>query len=361
MARRVVTLSTIAVVSFLLGGFLLPHLQVRWVGSVPAAQAQTNPADITSWARTQPVALAAEKSAPSVVSIDTVSNVESPWGIFGEFTSVTPEKGAGSGVLLTSDGYVLTNDHVVEGANRITVTLATGKVLAGKIVGSDHLTDIAVVKIPGTGYPAATLGDSSHLRPGQWAIAEGNPLGTFSHTVSFGVVSALGRKLMIGDRTYEDLLQTDAAINPGNSGGPLLDIDGDVIGINTATVQSAQGISFAIPINTARSISHELIEHGKIRRAWSGLQLQDIPPRVARFYGISSKGAVIVGVDANSPADHIGFQQGDIIRKIDKQDVPDAEWLTNYLNHQAIGATVTVQVERDNQSQSVAMKLEEQP
>jgi len=296
-----------------------------------------------------------------VVNIDTLSNVRQAWGFFGEFERVVPQKGAGSGVIISPDGYILTNDHVIEGASKITVTLANGKSFAGRLVGADHLTDIAVVKIPGASYPYASMGDSSQLRPGEWAIAEGNPLGTFSHTVSLGVVSALARKLTIGDRTYENLLQTDAAINPGNSGGPLLDINGDVIGINTATVSEAQGISFAIPINTARSIADELIKYGKIRRAWTGLEFEDIPARTAQQYGIDPNGAVVVGVDSGSPGDRIGFEQGDIIRRVDGQPVKNADWLRNYLNHKKIGSTVVIVVERGNRRQAVKMKLAEQP
>ncbi len=171
----------------------------------------------------------------------------------------------------------------------------------------------------------------------------------------------MGRKLKIEDRTYEDLLQTDAAINPGNSGGPLLDINGNVIGINTATVASAQGISFAIPINTARTIAHDLIQNGKIRRAWSGLSLSDIPPYVARSYGIDPNGAVVAGVEDNSPADGAGFEQGDIIRKVNGISVNDAEWLQNYLNHQTIGTLVRITVERNDRHQEVAIKLTERP
>ena len=350
-------------VGFVTGGVIVPHLQLRWVNGPPAI-AQTpasSTTDLAAWARSQPVAVAAEKCAPAVVNIDTISNVRQSFGFFGEFTQLVPEKGAGSGVIMTSDGYVLTNSHVIEGANRITVTMADGKSVAGRLIGSDHQTDIAVVKIPGTDLAHATLGDSSHLHPGEWAIAEGNPLGTFSHTVSMGVVSALGRKLTIGDRTYEDLLQTDAAINPGNSGGPLLNIDGDVIGINTATVESAQGISFAIPINTARAIAHELIQSGKIKRAWTGLELADIPRRVARAYHIDPNGAVVAGVDENSPAEAAGLQQGDIIRKANGQAFSKSEPLQSYLNHLAISAAVLLIVDRGDTQLAITLKLGEQP
>jgi serine protease Do len=218
--KKTTAFVVLAAVSFLAGGQVMPHLQLRWVDS-PAARAQAAPssASLAAWARTEPVALAAEKGSSAVVSIDTVSTTRQRFGFFGEMTRLVPEKGAGSGFIFSPNGYVLTNSHVVEGANRITVTMADGKSFTGKLVGIDHLSDIAVVKLPGQGYPSIQLGDSSTLHPGEWAIAEGNPLGTFSHTVSLGVVSALARKLTIGDRTYEDLLQTDAAINPGNSGG----------------------------------------------------------------------------------------------------------------------------------------------
>jgi serine protease Do len=348
-------------IAFVAGGLILPHVQVRWTGANAAAARAGDDTSLTSWARNQPVAVAAEKCAGAVVNIDTVSTVRQSWGFFGEYTRLVPEKGAGSGVIISPEGYILTNDHVIRGANRINVTLANGKTLNGRLVGSDHQTDIAVVKIPGGQYPAATLGDSNHLRPGEWAIAEGNPLGTFSHTVSLGVVSALGRNLTIGDRTYDDLLQTDAAINPGNSGGPLLNINGAVIGINTATVSSAQGISFAIPINTANSIAQQLIQYGKIKRPWTGLQLADILPSAARAYGIDPTGAVVIGVDQNSPADQADFQQGDIIRKVNNQVVHNSNELQKYLNAQPIGASVNLLVERDNEQQTVTLKLEQEP
>jgi serine protease Do len=349
--------------SFVMGGVLLPHVQVHWVTGDPAmaAPGRTAAAQVAAWARTEPIAVASERVASSVVNVDTLSSVRQRWGMFGEFARTVPQQGAGSGVIINSDGLILTNDHVIDGANRITVTLANGKTFPGKLVGADSLTDIAVIKIPGTGYHAASLGDSSRLRPGQWAVAEGNPFGAFSHTVSLGVVSALGRKLMVGDRTYEDLLQTDAAINPGNSGGPLLDINGNVIGINTATMASAQGISFAIPINTARTIAQELIQNGKIKRAWSGLEVADIAQNEAESEGIDPNGAIVAGVDSGSPADRIGFEEGDIIRKVDGKAVPDGDWLRNYVNHKPVGSKVTLLVERGGQDQNVQMRLAEHP
>ena len=362
MTGRVSASLVLATGSFLLGGAVLPHVRVSWVAGAPAAaQPAAIPLSVNNWVRTQPVAMAAEKGAPAVVNIDTISSVKQSFGFFGEYTRMVPEKGAGSGVIISPDGYILTNDHVIDGANRISVTLANGKTLAGRLVGADHMTDIAVVKIPGGNYPAAVMGDSSKLRPGEWAVAEGNPLGMFSHTVSFGVVSALGRKLTIGDRTYEDLLQTDAAINPGNSGGPLLDINGSVIGINAATMSSAQGISFAIPINTARSIADQLIKDGKIKRAWSGLELTTISPEVADTYGIDIHGAIVGAVDPDSPADSIGFERGDIIRKVDGRTVESSDWLRNYLNRQAVGSVHTILVERGDEQQSIQMKLAEEP
>jgi serine protease Do len=287
------------------------------------------------------VANIAAESNKSVVNIDTATAVvlpESPYNFpreFGHFLGPDfsdpgnghkkfEQHGQGSGVIIKSDGYILTNNHVVRDADQIRVTLADKRTFAGKVVGRDSFTDLALVKIDGTDLPVARLGDAERLRPGDWAIAIGSPVG-LSHTVTLGIISALGRSL--GESLNVDLIQTDAAINPGNSGGPLLNIHGDVVGINTAIRSNAQNIGFAIPIDIAKNVAQQLLENGKIARAWVGVYMQDLTPEVASRLGIdgTTRGVVLVQVAQGSPADRASLEPGDIIQKVDGQKVETAK------------------------------------
>lgn len=288
------------------------------------------------------VANIAAESNKSVVNIDTATSVvvpESPYNFpreYGHFLgpdfadpySRSPQKyeqhGQGSGVLIKSDGLILTNNHVVRDADQIKVTLADKRTFSGNVVGRDIFTDLALVKINATDLPIAKLGDTTRLRPGDWAIAIGSPVG-LSHTVTLGIISALGRSL--GESVNVDLIQTDAAINPGNSGGPLLNIRGEVIGINTAIRSNAQNIGFAIPIDIARDVAQQLLDKGKIARAWVGVYMQDISPKIAKTLGVSDDtvGVVVVQVAERSPAAKAGLMPGDIIQKVDGQPVSTAK------------------------------------
>ncbi len=232
-----------------------------------------------------------------------------------------PERAAGSGVIVDGRGYILTNHHVIENADEIEVRLSDDRKFPAKLVGRDSKTDLAVLKIEpaGTALPVAALGDSDKLRIGQWAIAIGNPFG-LDRTVTVGIISATGRT-HVGVATYEAFIQTDASINPGNSGGPLLNIDGRVIGINTAIVSSGQGIGFSIPINMAREVMTQLIDKGRVVRGWLGISIQDLSPDLAAGFGVPGTGGVLVAdVIKDSPAETGGLKAGD---KIGEQPTDD--------------------------------------
>ena len=228
--------------------------------------------------------------------------------------------GSGSGFVFSSDGLILTNAHVVDNSGRINVILLDGDEFTGEIVGIDNDTDIAIIKIFGSGYTPARLGVSGEMKIGQLLIAIGNPYG-YQHSVSVGVLSGVGRTMRTPDgHLVDDILQTDAALNPGNSGGPLIDTGGEVVGINTAIIQSAQGLSFAIGIDTAKEIARYLIKDGKVLKAWLGLMLHEIEinPRIRNFYRLNSnKGLVITGLEGISPAANANLKEGDIILEFD--------------------------------------------
>ncbi len=291
---------------------------------------------------------AAESISPSVVKIE-VSQL-------GQNRSGEPRErtGGGSGFVFTPDGLVLTNSHVVHGATRIAVSLPDGQRFPAHILGDDPATDLAVIRIglPSNGGPhlvAAPLGDSQRLRVGQLAIAIGNPYG-FQYTVTAGVVSALGRSLRsYSGRLIEDVIQTDASLNPGNSGGPLVTSDGRVIGVNTATIVGAQGLCFAIGINTAKFVAGRLLRDGKIRRSYIGVEAQTTPlhRRIVRFYDLPSESGVIVASVANaSPAQKAGLRDGDVIVALDGKPVAGVDDLHRLLTDARVGASSLLTVLR---------------
>lgn len=258
--------------------------------------------------------------------------------------------GTGSGVILSPDGLVLTNSHVVQGARHATVTLIDGRLLSGRILGDDPDTDLALVRVDEDApLPAARLGDSKELKQGQIAIAIGNPLG-FDATVTAGVISALGRSLRsTNGRLIEDVIQTDAALNPGNSGGPLVSTRGEVIGINTAIIAGAQGICFAVASNTASFVIGELAAHGRVRRAYLGIGAGTVPlpRRIALRLGLTQKtGAVVSAVEKDSPADHAGLLTGDILLALDGTTIASAGDLVRLLDAQKIDRTVPIDILR---------------
>jgi len=272
---------------------------------------------------------------------------------------VIPQKGAGSGFIIDSKGYILTNEHVVRGADEIKVTLKDGRKLAGEVVGQDASLDLAVIKVEAKNLPTVRLGDSSRIRPGEWVIAIGNPYG-FSNTVTAGIVSATGRSL--DDLGKKNLIQTDAPINPGNSGGPLLDLNGEVIGINVAIVAGAQSIGFAIPINAAKDVVDELIEKGKIIRPWVGIYMRDVDEKVAAYLDLPlAEGVVATEVVKDSPAEKMGLKKYDVIREIDGKKVKASSEVTELINKKKPGARITVKVYREGKTKELKGTLGERP
>ena len=231
------------------------------------------------------------------------------------FYGLVPSEGQGSGIVLDRNGLIVTNNHVIDGATRVQVNLKDGRTLVGEVVGADEQTDVAIVKVDARDLPAADLGDSEKLRVGQFVLAIGNALGLpGGPTVSMGVLSAIGRPLPGTDFIFEGLLQTDAAVNPGNSGGPLADLEGKVIGINTAMVPYAQGVGFAVPINTVKRIAAEILEKGRVSRRWIGIAGVDLNPQLSRRYGITAdSGFLVAEVVQGSPSHLAGIREGDVI------------------------------------------------
>lgn len=265
---------------------------------------------------------AAARITPSVVNIDV------------------PKRGGGSGFFFTPDGFILTNSHVVGGAAQVNVTLLDGERYAASIVGDDPHSDLAVVRISAPSQVAANFADSDRIKPGQLAIAVGNPYG-FQCTVTAGVVSALGRTMRAkSGRLIDSVIQTDAALNPGNSGGPLVDSHGDVIGVNTAVIAMAQGICFAIGINTAKFVASRLIRDGRITRSYIGVAGQNVPlhRRIVRFYDLKNeRGVLVMSVEKDSPADKAGLREGDVIIAFGDKTVSSVDDLHRILTEERVG------------------------
>jgi serine protease Do len=269
-----------------------------------------------------------------------------------------PRSSLGSGVLINKDGHILTNNHVVENATDIKVSLSDKEEFNAKVVGRDPKTDVALIKIEATrDLPVAPLGNSDRLQVGEWVIAIGNPFG-LGHTLTVGIASAKGRT--IGAGPYDDFIQTDASINPGNSGGPLFNMNGEVVGINTAIVATGQGIGFAIPINLAKGILTQLHEQGKATRGWLGVQVQRVTPELAKSFGLDrERGALVVDVQPNSPAERAGLQRGDVIVEYREQTIEDMNQLPRLVADTAPQSEVEVKLIRKGQAQVVQLKVDE--
>lgn len=291
---------------------------------------------------------AVERVGPAVVSVGMARRAPERLARRG-----LPElHGSGSGFVIAPDGFVLTNSHVVNSADRIEVRFADGAVSSATLVGDDPHSDLAVLRIPGSGLPSALLADSSAVRVGQLVIAIGNPLG-FQATVTAGVISALGRTLRSqSGRLIEGIIQTDAALNPGNSGGPLVDFRGDVIGVNTAIIAGSQGICFAISSNTAKQVASQLINFGTVRRAYLGviLQMAKVPRRLSARYGLAQEGAALVTeLDPEGAARKAGLRDGDVIVKVGTRAVLSPDDLQVVLGQHRIGEPLTVEVLRGDE------------
>ncbi|MBD3880991.1 trypsin-like peptidase domain-containing protein [Phormidium tenue FACHB-886] len=327
------------------------------------------------------IADAVQKVGPAVVRINSTRTVASrgpdffsedpAFGRFfgGQGEGRSPERveeGTGSGFIVDSKGIILTNAHVIDGADEVSVTLTDGRSFSGKVMGEDPATDVAVVKIEATDLPTATLGDSTQLKPGEWAIAIGNPLG-LDNTVTAGIVSATGRSssdIGVPDRRV-GFIQTDAAINPGNSGGPLLNERGEVVGMNTAIIDGAQGLGFAVPIDTAKRIADQLISTGKVEHPYLGVQMKKLTPELKTALNEDpnspirvqeDSGILILKVLPNSPAAQAGLQAGDVIQKISNQDVADADEVQRVVEASKIGQDLPLQLRRNGETLTLNVK-----
>ena len=318
----------------------------------------------------------ANKVKPSVVAIRSERTVTVGPGYGEDFFKGTPfedffkqhggppvkrkQMGEGSGVIVDGKGHILTNYHVVAGAEKITIHLFDGRELKGTVRGTDSRTDLAVVHVETPGLPVAVLGDSDKIQVGEWAIAIGSPFG-LEETVTVGVISAKGRS-GLGTGTYEDLLQTDASINPGNSGGPLVNIDGEVIGINAMIIQPGQGIGFAIPINLARTIMEELIKTGKVIRPWIGIGLQDITPDLMKFFNLKEKeGALISQVYNGSPAEQVGLKVGDVVIEVDGVEIKSSQDVVREVLKKKVGQKVNLVILRGGKRLEISVTTAQMP
>jgi len=310
---------------------------------------------------------AAKAALPAVVNVATARAAKLPDDPFARlFFGNRParrERGLGSGVIVSADGFVLTNNHVVEGAQDIRVTLADRREVSARLVGTDPKTDLAVLKLPGAGYPVVALADSSRVEVAEVVLALGNPFG-LSQTVTQGIVSAVGRA-DLGIADYEDFIQTDAPINPGNSGGALVDARGALIGINTAIFSQtggSQGIGFAVPVNMARQVMDQLVRRGRLTRGYLGVSLQEVTPALARGLGVSAERGVVVGdVAPDSPAARAGLKRGAVILAVDGKPVDDVGRFRNLVAGTAPGTTLKLTVLRDGREQTLDVALGETP
>ncbi len=328
------------------------------------------------------IATAVERVGPAVVRINSARTVTAsrPPAIFNdpffrEFfgdmgvpdqPTERIERGTGSGFILNANGIILTNAHVVEGADQVTVTFKDGRELRGEVLGEDPLTDVAVIKVEANNLPVVSIGDSDALRPGEWAIAIGNPLG-LDNTVTAGIISATGRtsaQIRVPDKRVQ-FIQTDAAINPGNSGGPLLNERGEVIGINTAIIGNAQGLGFAIPINQARAIADQLIANGRVEHAYLGIQMRTLTPALKAEINADTRsglrlqadqGVVILGIARNAPGAQSGLRLGDVILSMNGQTITEADQVQRTVEGTAVGEAIAVTINRGGQTVELSVR-----
>jgi serine protease Do len=377
---KVITLTTVAISCLAIG--LMVSSSLNWT-SPSAAQNLINPpqaATATPASRPASFSGLAEKLSPSVVNIKVVKvekagfnqpQMEIPDGpmgdLFRRFFQEMPQvpenrrtQGAGSGVIISKDGYILTNNHVVEGAKEVTVTLANQQECKARVVGRDPKTDLAVLKVESKeSFPAVAMGDSDQLKVGDWVVAIGNPFG-LNNTVTSGIVSAKGR--VIGAGPYDDFIQTDASINPGNSGGALINMKGELVGINTAIIPNGRGIGFAIPVNTAKPLVPQLISTGEVTRGYLGVNIQSITPELAKALKLRDrKGALVADVFSGGPADKGGIKRGDVIIAYNGKVVEDSHHLPALVAATPVTQEATVTILRNGQEQKLSMKVGQLP
>lgn len=342
------------------------------VESQTPARANTNtiPPSVSA-ARRTPVVVVAHAVLPSVVNIQTEATIRrravdpflDPFGLFGGRERSYTSQSLGSGFVWSSDGIIVTNHHVIEGASRITVNFKDGRQLPATLIGVDPDSDLAVLRVEQKGLAAAPIGTSGDLMIGETVVAVGNPFG-LSGTVTTGVISALGRSVPSQDqsRTFTDFIQTDASINPGNSGGPLLNIEGKVIGINVAIYAQAQGIGFAIPVDRARKVIEDLLRYGQVHSAWIGAVTATLTPEEARRLDHrATRGAVVVRVFAGSPAEQAGLRPGDVITSANGKPIDSREAFSTATATLKSGETLTLSVDRGGASRNVSLRAAEPP
>jgi Do/DeqQ family serine protease len=385
MSRRPILIAVVAILLVAAGGG--GYLLRDRLGRSAAAPTPSSPQAASGLALAEALQLGfvdvAQHVRPAVVHLGTIQRPKSRRGpnvppgnddpffrdFFNQFFgSEGPDSrsefrrpGLGSGVIIDKRGLVLTNFHVVKGADEILIRLSDKREYRGQILGTDPKTDLAVVKFqPDQEITVASLGNSDALRVGEWAIAIGNPFG-LDQTVTVGVISATGRS-DVGIATYENFIQTDASINPGNSGGPLVNLKGQVIGVNTAIVAAGQGIGFAIPINMVKRVVDQLVDKGKVVRGWLGVALQPLSPDLAQSLGLAgTNGAVVGSTITGSPAAQAGLQQGDVIVAYDSTPVDDYRHVQRLVAETGVGKSVTLQVVRKKQKMDVAVTIAEVP
>jgi len=377
MKNKIVVGIAVLLIGFLLGGisfYLLGEVTGKHGSRIPFS-APTVPGHIVETSRA--FSEIASAVSPSVVNISTVKVVrrevapffDDPFfdffNPFRDFKSPKKwkEQSLGSGVIVSSDGYIITNNHVIEQADEIRVTLIDKRSFKARIIGADPKTDVAVVKIDAKNLPMIHWGDSDKLQVGEFVLAIGNPFG-LSHTVTMGIISAVGRA-NVGIADYEDFIQTDAAINPGNSGGPLVNIKGELIGINTAIFSKSggyQGIGFAVPSNMAYLVMNQLEQKGKVTRGWLGVTIQELTPELSQKFGLkSSIGALVGDVAKGSPAEQAGIRRGDVILEYNGKKVEDVGSLRNMVSQSKVGADISVRILRGEKQYSVRVSIAELP
>jgi serine protease Do len=397
MRKRVMIAILALLIPFAAGG-LLGYGIGQSSGTSPAASAEggnSPAADVTAvsytsdqrdsvnetvgTSRRNAITRAAATASPAVVGINVLELRQyrqwSPWGddpffrqFFGDRTYTQTIQGLGSGFLISSDGYILTNDHVAGNAKEITVTMTNGEKHKAELVGTDMVSDIAVLKIEGKNLPTLKLGNSDDVIIGEWVLALGNPFGLFEvndkPTVTVGVVSATNMRLNDQEgRVYRGMIQTDAAINSGNSGGPLINSVGDVIGVNASILtpnQGSIGIGFAIPINRVKSIVAELKKNGKIERSfWTGIEIQPVDRRIARYFGLDEvRGVIVSDIKRGSPAERGGLKVGDIILEANGEKINDESTLIGIVDEAKTGDSLRMKVLREHKSVDISVKLE---
>lgn len=383
-APWVVIFTLIACVSFLTGVILVKAFAPHDESAVASVQFKPN-SDAPDYTNTvpkksmkplfglsdNPVADIVAAVSPAVVSIDTTIHKTSGASVdFGDLLFSHPQvpkqekyeaHGSGSGVVIRSDGYILTNAHVVKDADDIKITLNNKHIYSGHVIGKDSYTDVALVKIDAVNLPVARMADSRRVRPGDWAIAIGSPLG-LSQTVTMGIVSAVGRSLADLNNNVE-LIQTDAAINPGNSGGPLLNIHGEVVGINMAIRTDAQNIGFSIPIDTARDAANAIISHHPVARPYLGISMIDVTAELATTLGLPSSfaGVIVSKVSPASPARGAGLEEGDVIERVNATPVKTGHDVQSIVRAQKVGNSVDMEVVHSGQVRHVTVRISQYP